>query len=118
MRNTESKIDNIILTTDDGTLGVKGVITEALSKFNFIPQRSKIFACGPPLMMEAIRKIAFKESIECDLALERIMACGFGICQGCTVEKNKKNNEKSYRAKFSLACMDGPIFSAKEIIKC
>ena len=114
-----SKIENIYLTTDDGTLGVKGRITDALMEFEFKHHNSKIFACGPPLMMEAIRKLAIKNKIECDLALERIMACGFGICQGCTVEKNQEISHKSsYRSKFALACMDGPIFSAKEIVKC
>ena len=66
-----------------------------------------------------INKIAIENNIECDLALERLMACGFGICQGCTVEKVQNENSKSsYRSKFALACMDGPIFSAKEIMKC
>ena len=70
-------------------------------------------------MMEAIRKYSIENNIECDLALERLMACGFVICQGCTVEKVQNENSKSsYRSKFALACMDGPIFSAKEIMKC
>ena len=67
----------------------------------------------------ALTELAIKNNIECDLALERIMACGFGICQGCTVEKNQEiSHIFSYRSKFVLACIDGPIFSAKEIVKC
>ena len=70
-------------------------------------------------MMEVIRKLAIEKNIKCDLALERLMACGFGICQGCTVEKVENHNcESSYRSKFALACMDGPIFSAEEIVEC
>ena len=66
-----------------------------------------------------LKELTLRNSMECDLALERLMACGFGICQGCTVEKNQDiSQESSYRSKFALACMDGPIFSAKEIMKC
>jgi dihydroorotate dehydrogenase electron transfer subunit len=111
--------NNIFITTDDGSLGIHGRITDALNEFDFNPSISKIFTCGPPLMMEAIRKLAIEKKVKCDLALERLMACGFGICQGCTVEKHESvNMESSYRSKFALACMDGPIFSAEEIVEC
>lgn len=114
--STEKKI---YITTDDGSLGIHGRITDALQHFDFNPKTAKIFTCGPPLMMEAIRKYAIDQNIKCDLALERLMACGFGICQGCTVEKLDDNKmESSYRSKFALACMDGPIFSAEEIVEC
>lgn len=111
--------NKIYLTTDDGSFGIHGKITDALSHFDFKRNKSKIFTCGPPLMMEAIRKYAIKNKIKCDLALERLMACGFGICQGCTVEKHEnKSNDFSYRTIFALACMDGPIFPAEEIVEC
>jgi len=114
-----SQNDNIFLTTDDGSIGVKGWITNALNEFSFDPLKSKIFTCGPPLMMEAIRKLSLDKKIECDLALERLMACGFGICQGCTVEKtNKEKHQHSYRSTFALACIDGPIFSSSELVSC
>ena len=82
-------------------------------------QEKVLYVCGPPMMMESVKSYSFENNLKCDLALERIMACGFGICQGCTVEKNQNiSQESSYRSKFALACMDGPIFSAKEIVKC
>ena len=57
--------------------------------------------------------------ISCDLALETIMACGIGICQGCSVEKKVlSSSEHTYRNGYSLACIDGPIFSSKDIIRC
>lgn len=110
------------MTTDDGSLGIHGNILEplklALENVNF--QSTKIFACGPPAMMEAVRQFSISQGIECDLALETIMACGFGICQGCTVEFEKKQvtTEHSYRNRFGLVCMDGPIFESKEIKSC
>ena len=52
-----------------------------------------LYVCGPPMMMEAIRLFAVKHNIKCYLALETIMACGIGICQGCSVEKNTTDDE-------------------------
>ena len=110
------------MTTDDGSFGINGNILEplksALENVDF--QNMKIFACGPPAMMEAVRKFSIGQGIECDLALETLMACGFGICQGCTVEFEKKQEttEHSYRNRFGLVCMDGPIFESKEIKSC
>ena len=70
-------------------------------------------------MMEAVRSYSLGNNLACDLALETIMACGIGICQGCTVERKlDKLADHSYRNRFALACMDGPIFTAEEIVTC
>ena len=109
----------IYMSTNDGSLGVKGTVIDVLKIL--IPKTSnrKIFACGPPGMMEAVKDFANSNDIACDLALETIMACGFGICQGCTVEKAHENNCKhSYREKYALVCIDGPIFNSKDIKTC
>ena len=110
------------LATDDGSLGIAGNVVDALKSIfqNWShPRNSKIFCCGPPLMMESVRLYALEHQLPCDFALETIMACGIGICQGCTVERKViESNSHSYRNRFALACMDGPIFSGQEIISC
>ena len=113
---------NIIMSTDDGSLGIKGNVVDAM-KFIFrskkLATNNKLFSCGPPKMMESVKTYALDNNIPCDLALETIMACGIGICQGCTIEKHvPDSNKHSYRNRFSLACIDGPIFNAKEIVTC
>ena len=118
-QNMENKI---YLSTDDGSIGIPGTVVDALRSIfpngNY-PSCCKIFSCGPPMMMESIRNYSLQNDLECDLALETIMACGFGICQGCTVEKKPETAyQHSYRNKFALACMDGPIFNAEEIVSC
>ena len=103
-------------------MGITGTVVDALRSIfpnGDYPSGCKIFSCGPPMMMENIRSYSLQNGLECDLALETIMACGFGICQGCTVEKKVATADKhSYRNKFVLACMDGPIFNAEEIVSC
>ena len=114
--------DGIYMTTDDGSLGIHGNVLDSLEiVLKDIDFKSiKIFACGPPAMMEAVRQFSISRNIECDLALETLMACGFGICQGCTVEFDIKEEiiEHSYRNRFGLVCMDGPIFGSKDIKSC
>jgi len=109
----------IYMTTDDGSLGVKGTVIDALDLININKNNCKIFACGPPGMMEAVKDFSINKDIDCDLALETIMACGVGICQGCTVEMNSSMvKEDAYRRKYKLACIDGPIFNSKDIKTC
>ncbi len=106
-----------ILTTDDGSLGIKGNVLDGLELIDNL-EECKIFVCGPPLMMESVKALSEKQNILCDVALETVMACGFGICQGCTVEFNYKEQDHSYRNKYGLVCCDGPIFDAKDIKTC
>ena len=109
----------IYMSTDDGSLGVNGTVIDALNEIDYSVGDAKIFACGPPGMMEAVKDYSTYNHIVCDLAIETIMACGVGICQGCTVEINNANAKKdSYREKYVLACIDGPIFKAMEIKTC
>jgi len=110
---------NQYMSTDDGSLGVEGTVIDVLKLINEDMNCKKIFACGPSGMMESVKTFSLDNNIVCDLAIETIMACGVGICQGCTVELNKvDNNKNSYRKKYALACIDGPIFNAKDIKTC
>tara|TARA_Y100001968_G_scaffold291029_1_gene295207 strand:- start:564 stop:1361 length:798 start_codon:yes stop_codon:yes gene_type:complete len=113
--------DGIYLSTDNGEIGIKGNLFDAINEVFSIKQMQNktIYVCGPPILMERIRDFSIKNSIECYLALETIMACGIGICQGCTLEmKDKEGIEHSYRDKYKLVCIDGPIFNANEVKTC
>ena len=111
-------IDNhILLCTDKGGLGIKGNVLSPLREIIKSNKTDdiKIFACGPSPMMKAVSKFSLDNNIECNLALETIMACGIGICQGCTIVKKSKCSDDSYRNKFVLACMDGPVFNLENL---
>ena len=85
------------------------------SIFNINELKDKsIYVCGPPMMMETVRKFTVEHQSEFYLALETIMACGIGICQGCTIVRNTESIN-TYRNHYALACIDGPIFNIKEI---
>ena len=105
------------LSTDDGSLGHKGFVTNCvenwLGKNTFDPKSTIFYACGPEAMLAATAKLAGKYDIDCQVSMERMMACGIGVCQSCAIEqKSQTEGQTEYR----LCCQDGPVFNAKNIV--
>lgn len=98
----------MFISTDDGTLGIKGTILDALNIVLTDVKNPKIFACGPEPMLFSIQKMLEKKNIPGQFSIESYMACGVGFCQSCAVPK-KSNNE------YFLVCRDGPVFEANEV---
>jgi dihydroorotate dehydrogenase electron transfer subunit len=93
-------------TTEDGTLGEKGYVTNHTVFTENLEQYSKIYTCGPELMMKAIGRKAIEKNIFCEVSLENMMACGFGVCL-CCVEDTKTG--------YKCVCTDGPVFNVNEL---
>jgi dihydroorotate dehydrogenase electron transfer subunit len=100
---------NVHFSTDDGSRGFKGFVTQDFNKYIAENKIQKIYACGPNPMLKAVQDIAINNDIYCEISIETVMACGFGICQGCIVRKKENENE------FYLTCVEGPVFNAKNI---
>ncbi len=86
--------------TEDGSRGTPGFVTDAARPH--LARVSNILACGPEAMLVAIMREALQKNIPAQLAVERYMKCGFGICGQCTLSGK-------------LVCQDGPVFTAKEL---
>jgi len=89
-----------IVTTADGSYGVKGFVTDALKTLSY----SYFYTCGPEPMLKAIDACATTSG---QLSFEERMGCGFGACMGCTCE-TKYGNKR--------ICKDGPVLEREEII--
>jgi dihydroorotate dehydrogenase electron transfer subunit len=102
---------NVHIATDDGSDGFHGNVVQllesAFDQNNF--GKAKIFACGPTVMLKALTELARRKNICCEMSLEGQMACGFGICQGCAVERTEGD------APYALVCKDGPAFLSTEV---
>lgn len=61
-------------------------------------------------MLKAVQNIAIENNIFCEISIETIMACGYGICQGCIVRKKENEND------YYLTCVEGPVFNAEKIV--
>lgn len=98
------KIGNVYVTTEDGTKGEKGFVTDhpILGKVNF----NKIATCGPKPMMMAVARYSTLHDIDCEVSLENKMACGVGACL-CCVEKTTDGN--------ICVCKEGPVLNIKKL---
>jgi len=97
------------VSTDDGSQGHKGRVTDLLEDFlSTIDYRlSTIYACGPKAMLKEVAAIARKRKVKAYASLEERIACGVGACLGCAIET---------RSGYKLVCKDGPVFKLDEII--
>ncbi|MFC2164946.1 dihydroorotate dehydrogenase electron transfer subunit [Acidobacteriota bacterium] len=102
---------SVSCSTEDGSYGFKGLITEVFeSELNAL-NPVVIYACGPDAMLKGIAQIASKRNIPAELSLESHMGCGFGACWGC-VKKIKKEDETSW----TKICEEGPVLAADKIV--
>ena len=105
------------VSTDDGSLGFPGTVSELfeswLDRPNIPTEHLTAYTCGPEPMMRAVAKTCIDRNIECQVSLERHMACGMGPCQSC-ICKTRAENPRGWT--YKLCCTDGPIFDATEII--
>jgi dihydroorotate dehydrogenase electron transfer subunit len=102
---------NLKVTTDDGSFGSKGLVTEVFLKEikrrkNEIPKLI-VYSCGPPEMLKKMSEISKKYGFSCQISLEGHMPCGVGACWGCAV--------KLENGGYKRICIDGPVFDAREI---
>ncbi len=102
---------DLTCSTDDGSFGFKGFVSDLFKAEleKFTPHH--IFACGPETMMRKISGIAQEKNIPAAFSLESIMGCGFGACWGC-VRRIKKDDKDEW----VKICEEGPVFCGDDII--
>ena len=92
----------LLIATEDGSLGVKGFVTDSLSK---LPDCDYVFTCGPLPMLKAVHSLPQLKGGQ--FSFEARMGCGFGACMGCTVPTKDG---------YKRVCKDGPILYKEEIV--
>ena len=108
------KYGRVLMTTEDGSLGEKGFVTNhsVLQQEQF----DMIQVCGPTPMMKAVARYAREKGIECEVSLENLMACGLGACL-CCVEKVKVGGDASTTVATNVCvCKEGPVFNIKRLL--
>ncbi len=98
--------EEIFLTTDDGSVGKYGFVTDALPDVLAKKNYAAVLTCGPEIMMRGVAKLAAEKNIPCEVSFEKRMACGLGACLSCSIDTVNGRRK---------VCKDGPIFDAKEV---
>ncbi len=70
-----------------------------------------IYSCGPKIVLQLVCELAGKNNIKAEIAMEKVMACGIGVCRGCVIKLNKNDGVKN-----ASVCADGPVFNGSEVI--
>lgn len=96
-------VDNSFISTEDGSTGYKGFITELFKPEEY----DLVYTCGPIPMMNAVLELC-ENKVPVYVSMESRMACGIGACLGCTIETTRG---------MERVCKEGPVFKGEELIK-
>ncbi|HMC94816.1 MAG TPA: hypothetical protein VKO16_08610, partial [Polyangia bacterium] len=100
----------LFLTTEDGAVGTKGLVTRALEA-RLEHHRGKpvrVMGCGPNAMLWAVARLARDKGVPCFISLEEQMACGIGVCLGCAIPARSRP--------YRYVCSNGPVFDAADVL--
>jgi dihydroorotate dehydrogenase electron transfer subunit len=103
----------IFYSTEDGSFGERGLVTQPFMQFlKTHPRRDiRVYACGPWGMMKAIHSLSAQNNLPCEVSLEARMGCALGACLGCVVRSKDQGGEEQ----FLRVCQDGPVMDSKLI---
>lgn len=102
---------DVIICTDDGSVGEKAIVTAPLKRELEKGDVTAVFSCGPTRMLNAVAGVAKEYGVFCEVSLEERMGCGVGACVGCVARISRNGEEKLLRV-----CKDGPVFNAEEVL--
>jgi dihydroorotate dehydrogenase electron transfer subunit len=106
---------SVELTTEDGSIGRRGLITEHLEEwFSRQGELPKvIYSCGPYSMQRLVAKMAARLGIPAQFSMEALMACGVGACLSCSLKCRPPEEGGQY---YANVCQHGPVFAGEDIV--
>ncbi|WP_049574939.1 dihydroorotate dehydrogenase electron transfer subunit [Nonomuraea sp. SBT364] len=99
------------LTTEDGSLGVRGRVTDALPSVIADTHADAVYACGPMESLRAVTAVAMEFDIPVQVAVEEAMACGIGVCMTCVLPVIGDDGV----TRMVRACAEGPVFRGERV---
>jgi dihydroorotate dehydrogenase electron transfer subunit len=104
-------VGRVAVTTDDGSAGEKGLVTDVLPEAIERIDAAIVYACGPMPMLQAVGEIAAERAIRAQVAVEESMACGIGVCMTCVLPVRGADG----KSRFVRSCVEGPVFDAQNV---
>ena len=100
------------ISTDDGSMGLKGRVTQLLQQA--VNGQSWLAACGPIPMLKALAELMSSLNLKGELSLDKAMCCGVGACFACVTKVKDATSPDGWR--YARVCAEGPVFNAEELI--
>ena len=105
-------VNSLTVTTEDGSTGVKGRVTQVMPDLIRKHNSEIIYSCGPMGMLAAVDEIAENFQILHQCAVEESMACGIGVCMTCVLPVKDEQDQ----IKMTRSCIDGPVMDGSKVI--
>jgi len=105
-------VNSLTITTEDGSAGTQGRVTDVLPALITKNGTEIIYSCGPMAMLEAVEKVSQQHNAMHQCAVEESMACGIGICMTCVLPVRDGNGV----IKMTRSCIDGPVMDGERVI--
>jgi dihydroorotate dehydrogenase electron transfer subunit len=102
---------SIAVTTDDGSVGTPGRVSDVLPAVLDKCRTDVVYACGPMPMLRAVAAVCAERGIPCQVAVEESMACGIGVCMTCVLPVIGDDG----RTRMARSCVEGPVFLADRV---
>jgi dihydroorotate dehydrogenase electron transfer subunit len=99
------------VTTEDGSLGARGVVTDMMGQIIHEARTDVVYACGPMPMLRQVTSLARRYDIPVQVAVEELMACGVGVCMTCVLPVAGTDGI----TRMVRACTDGPVFRGEQV---
>lgn len=97
-------VDELVVATDDGSEGLKGMAHEALAQVLDRSRHDRVYVCGPEPMIARCVELAIERGVDLEASLERYIKCGVGLCGSCSIDGLR-------------VCVDGPVFKLAELAR-
>jgi dihydroorotate dehydrogenase electron transfer subunit len=104
-------VGQVTVTTDDGSAGERGLVTDVLARIIGRINAEVVYACGPMPMLRAVGEVAKQKAIRAQVAVEESMACGIGVCMTCVLPVRGADGT----SRFVRSCVEGPVFDAHDV---
>ena len=108
-----------VTTTEDGSMGEQGRVTDVLEDMVERCGTEVIYSCGPHPMLAALSRFCIDKRIPIQVAVEELMACGYGVCMTCVMplhRKPKKDETADDPTIYARSCTEGPVFNGALVV--
>jgi dihydroorotate dehydrogenase electron transfer subunit len=106
-----SAADGVTVTTDDGSMGIRGWVSDVLPAVIGASHAEVVYGCGPMAMLKSITEVATAHGAIAHVAVEESMACGIGVCMTCVMPVVGDDG----LTRMVRSCVEGPIFRGDRV---
>jgi dihydroorotate dehydrogenase electron transfer subunit len=103
--------DGLTVTTDDGSAGTRGWVSDVLPQVIRLSQAGVVYGCGPMGMLRSITEVATAQGVVAQVAVEESMACGIGVCMTCVLPVTGPDG----KTRMARSCVEGPVFRGDRV---